>query len=294
MRPTHLLLLLGMNLLWSASYSINKALAPHLGATDLVTLRYALATVCLLPLWPWLPGSAPRGRDLATALIMGVLVFSAAQQLQVAGVQLGRAGDTSLLIALDPLVTSLGAAVFLGERLAARRWLGFGLGMLGAVCLARPWSGAFHWPGLVANGLILLSLGCEAAYSSMGKPLLERVAAMKLLVVALLGGTAVNLLLAAPRGLAAVQVMPVSAWWLMAYLVIVCTLVGYPLWLVVIREAEVNAVALTIFVQPAAGLLIAHLWLKEPLHAGHFWGSLAIVAGLLVGLRDVRVSPART
>jgi hypothetical protein len=29
---------------------------------------------------------------------------------------------------------------------------------------------------------------------------------------------------------------------------------------------------------------VAVLWLGEPLHAGHLWGSLAIVVGLGIGL----------
>lgn len=275
-----------MNLLWAASYAINKALAPHLTSTALVTLRYGLATLCLLPLWPLMPGRGPRGRDLVTTLVMGALVFCGAQQLQVAGTYLGRAGDTSVLIALDPLVTSLGAALFLGERIVPRRWLGCGLGMLGVVSLARPWRDDFHWASLAANGLVLLSLVCEAAYSALGKPLLERVGTLKLLTVALVGGMGVNLLLTGPHALAGLHTMPAWAWWLVAYLVFICTLLGYTLWFVVIREAEVSAVALTIFVQPVAGLLIVNVWLKEPLHAGQLWGSLAIAAGLAVGLRN--------
>jgi drug/metabolite transporter (DMT)-like permease len=59
---------------------------------------------------------------------------------------------------------------------------------------------------------------------------------------------------------------------------------GYALWFVVIREAEVNLAALTIFVQPVVGVAVASIWLNESLRWGQLWGSLVIVAGLIVGL----------
>ena len=78
--------------------------------------------------------------------------------------------------------------------------------------------------------------------------------------------------------------MPASAWGWVAFLSIICTSLGYGLWLVVIRETDVNVTAMTILAQPVAGVPVAVLWLGEPLHAGHLWGSLAIVIGLVIGL----------
>jgi drug/metabolite transporter (DMT)-like permease len=48
-------------------------------------------------------------------------------------------------------------------------------------------------------------------------------------------------------------------------------------------------------VQPVAGVAIASLWLHEPLHLGQLWGSLAIVAGLILGLsRQIKANPVVT
>jgi len=61
--------------------------------------------------------------------------------------------------------------------------------------------------------------------------------------------------------------MPARGWWLVLYLPVICTAVGYAAWFVVIRESDVNVTALTIFVQPVAGVAIAGTWLHEPLRA---------------------------
>jgi drug/metabolite transporter (DMT)-like permease len=290
MKPVFLILLIGMNLLWAGTPPIYKVLAQHLSSGSIATMRFGLAALCLLALWPWLPGRGPRGvRDLLRVIIMGAIVFAAAPRLQIEGVHRGQAGDTSLLIALEPLFVALAAAVFLRERIAPRRWWGFGLGMIGVVLLSNIWGQEIEpLHGLIANLLFVSSFVCETAYSVMGKPLLERSGALKLLGAAALAGTVVNLLLDWLNGtntLAAAQTLPLNAWALMLYLAIICSVAGYSLWYVVIRETEVNVTGLTVFVQPLAGFALAVIWLKEPVHAGQFWGSLVIVAGLIVGLR---------
>jgi drug/metabolite transporter (DMT)-like permease len=73
-------------------------------------------------------------------------------------------------------------------------------------------------------------------------------------------------------------------------LAVVCTAVGYSVWFIVIRECPVNVAALTIFAQSVFGVAVAALWLGEKLYWGQLLGSLAIVAGLVVGLsRQIKI-----
>jgi drug/metabolite transporter (DMT)-like permease len=294
MKPTHLILLIVLNFCWAASYSTFKVLAPYLENGSIVTLRFTVAALVLLVLWPVLPGKAPRGLDLMKASAMGIIVFVFAPRLQVAGVQLGQAGDSSVLIALEPLITSVAAALFLREHIALRRWLGFSFGILGVLLLARVWRPDFKWLGLTANLLFISSFVCETAYSIMGKPLIERAGFMKVLSVALLAGAAVNLLLNGHSTFLAVPAMPLTAWGIIGFLALICTLVGYSVWFVVIRDIEVNVAVLTLFIQPVVGVAVAGLWLGEPLHWGQLWGSVAIVAGLVVGLSGRTNANSRT
>jgi drug/metabolite transporter (DMT)-like permease len=118
----------------------------------------------------------------------------------------------------------------------------------------------------------------------MGKPLIERAGLMKILALALMAGTAGNLLIDGPQTLRAAASLPLESWMLVLYLSTICTAIGYAAWFMVIRETDVNVTALTIFTQPLAGVAIAALWLHEPLHWGQLWGGLAIVTGLVVGL----------
>lgn len=289
MKTLFVALLMGMNLLWAGSYAIFKVLGQHADSGTIATVRFGIAALCLAAAWRWLPGQGPQLRQWPRVFAMGVIVFCMAPRLQVEAVHLGKAGDTSLLMALDPLLTAFAAALFLREKVPVRRWWGCGVGMLGVVLLSKVWQGDVPLQGLLANTLFILSMVCETFYSVLGKPLLHKHSPMKLLAGALLSGTLANCAIEACRpgqnAFHTVQTLPLSAWLWLIHLAVVCTVLGYTLWFVVIRETEVNIAGLTVLMQPMAGWLLSVLWLKESFHSGQFWGAAAIVGGLLLGLK---------
>jgi drug/metabolite transporter (DMT)-like permease len=292
MKPVYLIILLVMNFFWAGVYSAYKVMAPDLPTGGIVTLRFGLAALCLLVVWPWLPGRAPRGRDLAKTCGMGVMLFVLGQRLQVYGNELGTAGNSSVLMAVEPLVTSLAAALFLREHIGPRRLAGFALGICGVALLNGVWRKDFQWTGLMPSLIFISSFICEAAYSVMGKPIVARASVMKTLALALLAGTAVNLLIDGRATLSAARTLPSQAWCLLFGLALICTVIGYTVWLVAIRECPVNVVALTVFTQAVFGVAIAALWIGEKLNWGQLLGSLTIVAGLVLGLSRQIQRPA--
>src|SRR5437773_5075679 len=160
-----------MNLVWAGVYSAYKIIEPNMPSGGIVTLRFGMAAACLLVAWPWLPGQAPRGRDLLTTILLGVVVFVVGQRLQVYGNAIGSAGNSAVLMALEPLVASVAAAIVLREHVGPRRAMGFSLGILGVVLLNRVWSPDFHWAGMKASLIFVSSFFCEASYSLFAKPI---------------------------------------------------------------------------------------------------------------------------
>lgn len=294
MRLSYLILLIVMNFFWAGSLSIYKALADYLEPGGIVTLRFGLAAVVLAACWPWLPGKAPRGVDLLKTALMGMIVFMLGHRVQVYANKLSTAGNSSVLMAMEPILTSVAAAIFLREHIGPRRWLGFALGMLGVALLNGFLLGNVRWTGLLASLIFISSFLCEAVYSIAGKPLIQRAGILKILALSLIFGTVANLLIDGHQTLLAARSMPPRCWWLILYLATICTSIGYAIWFVVIKETDVNVAALTIFAQPVAGLAIAGICLHEPLHWGQLWGSAAIVAGLILGLsRQIKTAPAK-
>jgi drug/metabolite transporter (DMT)-like permease len=273
-----------MNFFWAAVYSAYKVIGPDISSGGIVTLRFGIAALTFVPFWPWLPGSAPKGRDLAVTCLMGLLLFVAGQRLQVYGNELGTAGNSSVLMAVEPLLTSVAAAAFLREHIGPRRLVGFALGLAGVAVLNRVWSPDFKWTGLAASLIFISSFICESAYSVMGKPIVGRASVMKMLAISLAVGTALNLLIDGPATFQAASALSGKAWGLLLALAVICTSIGYSAWFMIIRECPVNIAALTVFSQSIFGVAIASAWIGEQVHWGHVLGSLVIVAGLVIGL----------
>jgi drug/metabolite transporter (DMT)-like permease len=300
MKPAYLILLIVMNCFWAGSLSIFKALEGQLHPGGVVTLRFGVGAAIMLLAWPWLPGKCPRGVDLVRTIVMGLIVFTLGHRLQVYGNKLGTAGNSSVLMGMEPILTSVAAALFLREHIGPRRWTGFALGLVGVALLNGLLRPDFQWIGLVPSLIFISSFLCESVYSIVGKPLIERGSMFKIIAVSMTVGTIGNLLIDGRQTIAEAGAMPAHFWWMILYLSTLCTAFGYSVWYLVIRETDVNVTALTIFVQPVAGVAIASLWLHEPLHLGQLWGSLAIIAGLILGLsRQIKTnigapSPSRT
>jgi len=294
MKPSYLIILLVMNLCCAAVYSVYKVVGQVLPTGAIVTLRFGMAGLCLLFAWPWLPGPAPRGKDLAVTFFMGALLYVLGQRLQVYGNQIGTAGNSAVLMAFEPLTVSLAAGIFLREHIGPRRLGGFALALCGVGLLHGVWRPDFQWTSLAASMIFISSFVCEAIYSVLGKPIVQRSSVMKMLSISLLFGSGLNLLIDGRQTLDAAKALSSGGWALLIALAVICTAIGYSIWFIVIRECPINVAALTIFTQSAFGVALAGLWLGEKLHWEQFAGCITITGGLILGLsRQVtRTTPA--
>src|SRR5437016_2221367 len=275
MKVSYLIILLVLNFFWAAVYSAYKIVGQDLPTGAIVTLRFGLAGVCLLAIWPWLRGPAPKGRELLKTCFLGLLLYVLGQRMQVYGNNLGTAGNSSVLMAVEPLITSVGAAIFLREHIGPRRIAGFTLGLCGVALLNGVWRSDFQWTGLGASLIFVGSFVCEASSSVIGKTIVLKASAVKMLAISLMIGTAANLLIDGGTTFRAVRMLSPQAWALLIAMATLCTAVGYSLWFIIIRECPVNVAALTIFAQSIFGVILAAVWLKERLHWGQLWGSVA-------------------
>jgi drug/metabolite transporter (DMT)-like permease len=150
--------------LWSTAWIAGKFGLGSAGPMTLLFFRFAFAALVLFAIafatrsrWP------ATLRSFSHIAIAGVLI----QAFGLGGVYLGMhegvsAGISSLLAGLSPLLTALGAAIFLNDRIGARHWIGLVLGLagVGIVVVDRISLGA-HWQGyaLTFGGLISFVAG---------------------------------------------------------------------------------------------------------------------------------------
>src|SRR5690606_39814455 len=98
----------------------------------------------------------PPRHDLPIVASLAVFRLGAVSLLVFTALQMIPAGRSSVIAWTTPLWTVPIAAVFLGDRMTRRKWLGLTLGMLGVVVLFEPWNLDWGDPDVVLGHLLLI------------------------------------------------------------------------------------------------------------------------------------------
>ena len=170
----------------------------HLPAPTAAFLQYAIALVVILP-WAarrGLPSLKSRRPGLQA---LRVLFAAVGVQFWVLGLSHAvPIGQAIALVMTSPFIVTLGAGLFLGEKVSLERWLAVAIGFVGGLIILDPFSADFTTASLYP----LVASVLWAGVSLIQKKLLaedspETVTAWLLLLLA-----PVNLVLALPSGIA--------------------------------------------------------------------------------------------
>lgn len=236
-------------------------------------LQYAVALIAVLPwaLRRGLPSLATRRPWLQA---FRVLLAALGVQAWVAGLAHGvPIGQAVALVMTSPFIVTVGAGLFLGERISFERWLAVTVGFAGGLVILDPFSDSFTLASLYPLAASVLWAGV----SLMQKRLLaedsaEAVAAWLLLLLA-----PVNFVLALPSGI----VLPDAHGWTVIIAVGVLTALAQALLTLAYQKADAAYVQpfdhLKLPLNVIAGW-IAFGWLPGP----RLWiGAALIVAASL-------------
>jgi drug/metabolite transporter (DMT)-like permease len=146
--------------IWSSFILIARTSAKHtLTAFDIAFVRFVFAGVLVLPLLAWRAARAGRfgaalpGLSLAQVVTLGAVAGVGYCGLAYSGFFFAPASHGAILLpGSQPLWTAIGAALLLGERIAAMRYVGLGLivaGVLfvGGASLSTALQGGEVWKG---------------------------------------------------------------------------------------------------------------------------------------------------
>ncbi len=278
--------LLAAQSVWAGSYLAMKFAGDELPVGVVVTLRYGLASLGFLALI--LPRGLPQfdRRDWLLIGALGVLNFTVSPVLQVTALRHTQSIDVAILVALEPVLTVLMAALFLREGLTLRTVVAGALGVAGALILSGVGlgpGGGFTAERLWGNGLFLLSILCEVSVTVAGGRIARRydplvaMAALKTV-----GFLASAIVFAGVWGRVEFVDVTARAWISIIYLAWDASLFSYAVWYWAIRQAPVRKVALSLFVQPVIGALLGYLLAGEIIGWNTALGALLIAAAFAV------------
>ena len=279
--------------IWGGTFIAGRILALALPAAVGSVLRYATAVIALLVAAHWLEGGLPRltRRQVIGTLLLGATGIFAYNLFFLGALARLPASRTSLIIALNPVVTIAAASLLLGERLSARRWLGVVIALLGVWIVVSRGDVLGSVTGAVGTGELLMFGGvCSwAAYTLIGRRVLEGLTPLAATTYASLWGTAMLAVAAAP-GLWQLQTadltLPVLA--SVLYLGVLGTSVAFVWYYQAVQRLGASRTVIFNNLVPVFGVLLGVTLLGESLHWSMIVGGLVALGGVMLVNRSGR------
>lgn len=268
--------LLLVTLVWGTTFPVMKQISGQFGALEIILLRFAIASLVLLPLLRGLSWA-----ELRWGLAIGSVLFCAFY-LQVSGLAQTSSNRNAFVTGLNVLIVPL-LAYFLGQRLGWPLLLGAALGVLGLGGLfyeQAPWSRG--------DSLTLLSAFVYAVYvlmfefSARAKTALRpaRIALVQSGVMVLLASLGFSTL--EPASWADLWSRSQNHVWVLLYLGVLASAVM--VWLQAWGQHRVRAVeaAIVYGLEPVFAALTAVWWINETMGGRALLGGALIVLGVVI------------
>jgi drug/metabolite transporter (DMT)-like permease len=260
-------------LAWSSAWVCIRVAVAAYSPGQLALGRYLVASSVLLPV---ALARRPRfeRRDWPL-LVFGALCGFTLYNLAInAGERTITAGAASLIASTIPIFTTIGASLFLGEKIKPTIWFGSAVALGGVVLIAWGEKGGI---GLSPGALLVVGAAlCSAAYGLIQKRLLVRYAALDITSVAIFIGTV--LLLPFGGGLVnAVRHAPMTATLNLVLLGVYPGAIGYVLWAWCLSQMPVARLMVFLYLVAPLSVLLGWAFLGElPSGLALFGGALAL------------------
>ncbi len=283
---------LGVMVVWAANFIVVKDVITVMPPVGFTFLRYGLASLALLGFLRWSEGHVrlPRA-DGARILILGGLGFGLYQILWTVGLQTTPAGDSALLIAFSPVLTAVIAAAIGVDTLTPRRAVGVVMSFVGVVIVVAGGVGIELSGSPVGFALTLAAALCWATYTAVGARFLRRHSALVLTTWATVGGT----LVLAPIGIGqllapgaigpeqAAAIVPITL--AILYAGLLAAAVANVIIFQGVRLIGPTRVMVFQALIPAMAVVLAYVFLGEPIRPAQVVGGAVIIAGVALTRR---------
>jgi len=270
--------------IWAGNFIVVKSALAVLPPVGFTFLRFLLASVTLLLLLRWREGSIglPR-RDLIAMWILGGLGFGLYQILWTTGLTTVAAGDSALIIAATPVLVALFAVVARSDVLTPMKLAGVLVSFVGVAIVVASGPGLSIGGSIVGEVITLGAAFCWSIYTAFAGPYLRRISPLRSTAWATIAGTVV---------LAPVAILQLGTVDLgragpeVAGAIVYSGMLAAGISNVVvsngIKVVGPTRTAALQFLVPALAVVLAAVFLLEPIRPGQVLGGLVIVAGVVL------------
>jgi len=248
-------------------------------------VSFILGVVALIWKAPW-PG---EWTQVVHIMVVGLLVHGVYLGGVFAGIALGvTAGDSALIVGMQPILTAVFIGPILAERVEARQWVGFVLGTLGVALVSLRYVGAFDssFEGVLLCVVAVIGMSLGTLYQK------RFCSDMNLLTGSFLQFLAAAVMMGALAFAVETRIVVWSGEFIFAlvWLVVVLSLGAMTVLWLLIRAQAATQVASLFFLVPPVTALVAWPLFGETLNLKSVVGMLLVVGGVLLVKRPEKKS----
>jgi drug/metabolite transporter (DMT)-like permease len=289
-------MLLVSNFIWGSQFVMVKIAQEQMGPVFATFFPMTIATLILIPIVRHESiksrGEAGSGRiperDLRDFILIGVCGQVVAQLFVTWGVRLSLAENAALLMLCLPVSTAVMAYFFLGERMSLIRWISFALAIAGVVeCSGINWSSLNFTSGkfLLGNVLVFCSVNGSAFYNAYSKKLLGRYTPLQVLLYSYYAVFVFMLpitVYSEPVSFLHMTHFKPAVWAALMVLAVLQYGLSMVLFLHVLSRLDATQAALSNYLIPFFGVLIAAALLGERLTRFMILGGILVLGSTLL------------
>lgn len=258
-----------------------------LDSFQLTAIRFLIGGLILVP--PSVLESKHSGyklnkKDLIWMALLGTVGIAISMVAFQMGVLRCNAATAAPLFCTNPLYAMLIAHIFTSEKMDKRKWIAFGLGIIAAVFMIRPWD---VQEGNTASGMIIMVFAAVtfAAYSVMGKKSIGRIGTYTQTSVSFIVGSLILLAVTVITGHPVISGVAENLA-VVLYCGIVVTGIGYLFYFLAIRYSDASTGSITFFIKPAIAPVFAVIILHETVYWNTIVGIVLLVIASVITISD--------
>ncbi len=258
-----------------------------LDSFQLTAIRFLIGGLILVP--PSILESKHSGyklnkKDLGWMALLGTVGIAISMVAFQMGVLRCNAATAAPLFCTNPLYAMLIAHIFTSEKMDKRKWIAFGLGIVAAVFMIRPWD---VQEGNTASGMLIMVFAAVtfAAYSVMGKKSIARIGTYTQTSISFIVGSLILLAVTVITGHPVISGVAENLA-VVLYCGIVVTGIGYLFYFLAIRYSDASTGSITFFIKPAIAPVFAVIILHETVYWNTVVGILLLVTASVITISD--------
>jgi drug/metabolite transporter (DMT)-like permease len=285
-KPFVYLSLVAIMMIWGLNVIALKILVNHFSPVTLTSFRIFTAGLVVILILFFIGQLRKLTRKEVMYIGTASLFSVVAHHLFLAvGLTKTTASNAGLILGLVPLVTSVLAIVFLGNRFTVFRFIGILLGFTGVVFVVLNGKSGIHHVS-IGDFYIFLSVISQAISFIMIKKATETLDARVMTGWMLLFGSVLLFIISLwmePDGLSSMTNWTPSLWVIFLASAVLATALGHMFYNKAIQQIGAAESAIFINLNPLFSLLGAYLFLGESISHSQIMGFIFIVVGVILG-----------